>query len=402
MKSVLATGLQRGPQLLPFPRPSPIQTDGCLQQPPDQESMQQDCFSSKALTEPLIIGVARLFVHKIAMVFSHTPTAREALPSLLLSSRGASAGNCPRSSCSRRGGTAAEGRIPAERTGSPLLAPPAKTPGRPAEEPPQPAPPAGRGHPHSPTPSTPSPAPPRARPPFKPRATLRAPLIGRPPARRPGAPRVAGKCSPGGGGEADYSSSQGAARAGPHVVGAQRHGGGGRGRRSARSRRPGGAGDTTPCPPLPPPARHRLPGALRTARQDEGERPRCLRASPLRLPGVCVWGERGRGSPCRRARLRPPRSTDPRSSPGGRAGDEAPFRHAVKGRGRLTANLAPFPQRGMGIDPSRRFPAPGTEPRPRSGGRAGGRGGGGGTAAGAGNRSEIEICQKRRFVGCFL
>lgn len=90
MKSVLATVLP-GEDHSVFLSPGPVQNKQ-TDVPLHQESLQRGRFSSRALTEPLIIGVAGLFVHKIAAAFSHTPAAQRVLPSLPLGSRDARGG----------------------------------------------------------------------------------------------------------------------------------------------------------------------------------------------------------------------------------------------------------------------------------------------------------------------
>lgn len=124
--------LNNTPWLLPFPRPSPTQTARSAHRT-------QHTGPAPAVTEPLIIGVAELFVQGIAMPCSHRPAARRALP-------------------------------PAQRPGDPcgLRLPPAGG-ALPATRPA-----AFQTARHSPR-----------------------PLIGRPPTRRLGAPKHAGKRSPG-------------------------------------------------------------------------------------------------------------------------------------------------------------------------------------------------------------
>lgn len=123
--------LNNTPWLLPFPRPSPTQTARSAHRT-------QHTGPAPAVTEPLIIGVAELFVQGIAMPCSHRPAARRALP-------------------------------PAQRPGDPcgLRLPPAGG-ALPATRPA-----AFQTARHSPR-----------------------PLIGRPPTRRLGAPKHAGKRSP--------------------------------------------------------------------------------------------------------------------------------------------------------------------------------------------------------------
>lgn len=129
---VLDQQLNNTPWLLPFPRPSPTQTARSAHRT-------QHTGPAPAVTEPLIIGVAELFVQGIAMPCSHRPAARRALP-------------------------------PAQRPGDPcgLRLPPAGG-ALPATRPA-----AFQTARHSPR-----------------------PLIGRPPTRRLGAPKHAGKRSPG-------------------------------------------------------------------------------------------------------------------------------------------------------------------------------------------------------------
>lgn len=157
-------------------------------------------------------------------------------------------------------------------------------------------------------------------------------------------------------------------------------------RSTGRGRRPGGAGTPSPHP--------RLPGAFRTARRDESERPRYLRASR-----GCGGGHLA----AVRASARPAARTLVRAQEG--EPETRPLPAGSKGQGKVNGKLGPVSQGKDGDRPA--SPLPGS-----------GRVGGGGDhaaapkrrqvrregcmAAGAGNRSEIEICQKQRFVGCFL
>lgn len=290
----------------PFSFPSPTQID-VQQKPPDQGLVQQQrCSGTKTGTQPLIIGVSGLFVYgKNSSGVQSHTTSPE---SSTFSLALLSAGSRWKGGGNQDPGT--------------------------TEAPPQPAPPAGRGLTH---------------------AATRAAAIQT--ARH--SPRPA-----------DWPAASAAPRGLPGTVvpaEAARRTPDPRPARGGRPAAPAGGGARAGREPPPP--HPRLPGALRTVRRDEGERPRCLRAS------------RGWGGvtlpPC----VPPPAlQRGPLSAPRRASQRRGPFPHAVKGRGRLTANLAPFPGGRIGIDPPRRFPAAGepeaarTKPRPRNGGRAGGMG----------------------------
>lgn len=149
---------------------------------------------------------------------------------------------------------------------------------------------------------------------------------------------------------------------------------------------PGRGGN--PFPPHP-----RLPRAFRTARKDEGERPRCLRASR-----GCGGGHLA----AVRASARPAARTLVRSQNG--EPETRPLPARGKGQGKVNGKLGPVPPGKDGDRPTSPLPGRGraggggnqaAAPERRQGRRDGG------MAAGAGNRSEIEICQNRCFVGCF-
>lgn len=146
MKFVVATGLQRASDS-PSSFPSPTQTDMCRSIQTKGRCRQQGCSGAKTETQPLIIGVSGLFVYGMnsSGVEPHTTGPESSTLSPALPSAG---------SLWEPGDIRTRGRERQRR--SPRL------------------PPAGG-----------SSAPPCARPPFKPRATRRVPLIGRRPARRP-------------------------------------------------------------------------------------------------------------------------------------------------------------------------------------------------------------------------
>lgn len=220
-------------------------TNRCAQEHPDQGPVQQKgCSGAKTGTRPLIIGVSGLFVY--GMNSSGVESHTTGPESSTFSPALLSAGSRWEAGEIRTRGT--------------------------TEGPTQPAPPAGRGLTRAATSAA---------------AIQTARHYPRP---------------------ADWPAASAAPRGLPGAVvpaGAVRRTPAPRHARGGRPAAPAGGGARAGREPLPP--HPRLPGAFRTARRDESERPRCLRASR-----GCVGG-----SPCRRARLRPPCSADPCPRPGG-------------------------------------------------------------------------------------
>lgn len=226
--------LNNTPWLLPFPRPSPTQTARSAHRT-------QHTGPAPAVTEPLIIGVAELFVQGIAMPCSHRPAARRALPP------------APPTAAQRPGDPCGL-RLPPAGGALPATRPAAFQTAR-----------------HSPR-----------------------PLIGRPPTRRLGAPKHAGKRSPGRTSAPSGQRGQGRTWWAPRGTAAA----GGGARRGAAAR----AGRDPPRPPSwrepPPDAEYLWAGSGRReggspCRCAPGERSRSGRSPRAGKGQGKVNGERG-------------------------------------------------------------------------------------------------------------